>query len=310
MKVLFVRSNNNGLDAISTRQGQSLQKEGIELIFFNIKGKGAKGYLKNLAPLRKYINQENPNVIHAHYSLSGILTTLAFGGRPIVVSLMGSDVLAANKLALILVKFCSRIFWQHTIAKSEEIYSHLQLKNCSVIPNGVDVDVFKSVSKQSAIKELGWDQSKQHILFASSPKRPEKNFDLASKAFEQIKLTRPDIELHFLQNLSMEEMVQYYNAADVLLLTSFYEGSPNVIKEAMACNCPIVSTNVGDVKHIMFNTEQCYVTGFEPTAVAAALDKVLSAQQRTEGRKRILELKLDSDSVAKKIIEIYNRIAK
>ena len=105
-------------------------------------------------------------------------------------------------------------------------------------------------------------------------------------------------------------MSYYYSAADVVLLTSVTEGSPNVIKEAMACNCPIVSTDVGDVREVLGNTEGCYISGLDPVEVAEKTKKALEfsyTKGRTKGRQRIIELGLDSESIAKKIVEVYKK---
>lgn len=98
------------------------------------------------------------------------------------------------------------------------------------------------------------------------------------------------------------------NAADVLLLTSRYEGSPNVIKEAMACNCPIVATDVGDIRWIIGDTEGCYLTSFDPGDVASKLQLALKFGRRTRGRERLIELGLDSVSVAKRIVQLYQDV--
>ncbi|MFW5983504.1 MAG: glycosyltransferase, partial [bacterium] len=91
------------------------------------------------------------------------------------------------------------------------------------------------------------------------------------------------------------------------------EGSPNVIKEAMACNKPIVSTNVGDVEWLFGNTEGCYLSDFNPENFAKQLEKAICFSEtkgETKGRDRIIELKLDASSVAKKITEVYREVLK
>ena len=106
----------------------------------------------------------------------------------------------------------------------------------------------------------------------------------------------------------------YYNSADLLLLTSFHEGSPNVIKEAMACNCPIVSTDVGDVKRLFGEYTRClYIHSFDPIDVAEKIKQASSSAKKhgqTNGRERIIELGLDSNTIAEKIIEVYNEVLK
>jgi glycosyltransferase involved in cell wall biosynthesis len=103
------------------------------------------------------------------------------------------------------------------------------------------------------------------------------------------------------------DLIPYYlNAADVLILTSLWEGSPNVIKEAMACNLPIVSTNVGDVKEVICNTEGCYITTFDAEDVAKKLEKAVQFGQRTNGRIKIAHL--DDQVIARKIIGLYKEV--
>jgi len=303
MRVLFVSSGNSkeGISPIIKNQGASLKRKGIEIDFFTIKGKGIKGYLKNI-PLIRNIGKEKYDIIHVHYSLSAFATTLS-GISPLVVSLMGSDINSGRSFYRI-IRIFNRIFWKRVIVKSKDMKNKLDLKNMEIIPNGVDLQKFKPVSVKKAVKYLGWDLHKKHILFAANPKRPEKNFRLAENSFERVNYR--NIEFHFLDNISNEEMVNYYNASDVILLTSLWEGSPNVIKEAMACNIPIVSTDVGDVKDVIGSTNGCFITTFEPEDVAKKIQKALDFGKRTNGRENIEHL--ESSIIADKIIEVYKSV--
>jgi len=94
------------------------------------------------------------------------------------------------------------------------------------------------------------------------------------------------------------------NASDLLLLTSFYEGSPNIIKEAMACCLPIVSTTVGDVRATIGNTEGCYISSFDPVDVKENIEKAIIYGKRTNGRGNIKFL--NSKEISKRLFEIYN----
>ena len=93
MKILFVSSGNsqNGISPIIKNQGESIVKAGIELEYFLIKGKGIKGYFKSIFTLRKHLKNNTYDIVHVHYSLSAIVASLA-GAKPLIVSLMGSDV--------------------------------------------------------------------------------------------------------------------------------------------------------------------------------------------------------------------------
>lgn len=305
MKVLFVRSFNTGEEPISTRQGESLQKKGIDVVFYNVVGKGLSGYLSNLVQLRRFIKKEKPDVIHAHYSFCGILSVMTLAKVPVVVSLMGSDVLTGGRAMLMVLKWFS-LFWKGIIVKSEELYTFLGIKEAQIIPNGVDLETFQPASKDHARKILNWDEKGYHILFASDPKRPEKNFGLSAEAIERLKKRKFPVKVHFLKDLTTEQVVLHYNACDCLLLTSLYEGSPNVIKEAMACNRPIVSTNVGDVEKNLKNVAGTFICSFDGTEVAEKLNLTLEIVA-TNGREKLIAMGLDADSTVAKLKEIYNR---
>ena len=303
IKVLFVSSGNSieGISPIIKNQGESL-RQNITLDYFTITGKGVNGYIKVIPKLRRYLKENSYDVIHAHYSLSAFVTSLA-GARPLVVSLMGSDVKSKN-IYKSLIKVFNRFFWAMIIVKSEDMETSLGINEVNVIPNGVDFNKFKPIDKSLALKKTGWDISKKHILFAANPNRPEKNFRIAKEAFEL--LENKQIELHSLENVPNEDMPYYYNSADVVMLTSLWEGSPNVIKEAMACNIPIVATDVGDIKEVIGNTSGCYVVENSSKDISEKLLAALKFNCKTNGREAIAYL--DSTKIAKRIIKIYNSV--
>jgi len=304
MKILFVSSGNNqyGISPIVKNQGNSLEKEGLEVEYFTIKKGGMKGYLSALFQLRRYLKQSSYDIIHAHYWLSGIIAALA-GAKPLVVSLMGDDV-KANGFFRFIVSIFYYLFWDKTIVKSQDMYDTFGKKGVVVIPNGVDMQKFRPISKERALEVTGWDEKKKHILFTANPKRFVKNFALAKEAFEL--LDDSSLELHCLVDIPNEKVPFYYNSADVVLMTSHWEGSPNAIKEAMACGIAIVSTDVGDVKDLTQNTKGCYIAQANAKDVAKKIQKALAMNTRTTGPKDIS--KLSSQNIAKKIIALYESI--
>jgi len=305
LKVLFISSGNitSEISPIIKSQADSLIRNGVHIEFFSIKGKGLKGYINNIIPLRKFLKENKYDIIHAHYGLSAFVATFA-GARPLVVSLMGSDVLEGG-LQLKLIRLFKRNRWKLTIVKNNEMAKIVGEKHAVVIPNGVYINKFVPLNKNKSKSEIKLNHKRDYIIFLANPLRSEKNFSLVQKAFNLIKSNK--LELICLHNISHEEVPYYLNSSSVVVLSSLWEGSPNVIKEAMACNCPIVSTDVGDAKWVMGDTEGCYISSFNPDDMANQIKKALDFGKRTNGRQRIIELGLDSDTVAKRIIELYKQ---
>jgi len=305
MHILFVSSGNK-FGSLPTPlveyQGESLKKNGVDITYFLIKGKGWKGYFKNIFLLRKYLTRHTFDLIHAHFAYSGVVARLSTP-KPVVVSLMGSDVYRSfiwRNIAQLFMKY----FWNETIVKTRKMIDDNNLPEARIIPNGVDLNLFRPIDKDSAGKKVNFTKNKNILFVANDLTRPEKNFVLAQNAFDLLK--KDEIALQKVSFVPKNMLVYYYNAADLLLLTSKYEGSPNVIKEAMACNLPIVSTDVGDIKDIIGSTEGCYITGFNPEDVAQKILKALEFGTRTSGREKIQHL--DSDIIAKKIIAVYQNV--
>ncbi len=304
MKILFVSSGNNfsGPSPIIINQGNSLIKEGVQLHYFTINSKGIAGYSQNIFRLRAFLRTNQFDVIHAHYSWSAFVASLA-GARPLVVSLMGSDI-KAKTIFKILIRIFAALSWHTVIVKSHDAWVSLGLKKANIIPNGVDFERFKPIEKDTALEVTKWDKLKKHVLFAANPSREEKNFPLAKKAFDN--MNYPNAELHFLSGISNELVPYYYNSSDVVLLTSLWEGSPNVIKEAMACNIPVVATDVGDIKTVIGGIEGCYVSPFDAAKLAIGLKNALVFSCRTRGRSSISHL--NSASVAQELIRLYKNV--
>jgi len=203
----------------------------------------------------------------------------------------------------------ARLFWDATIVKSDKMLSSLRIKDITVIPNGVNLNTFYPMAQIISKRKLCWDSTKRHILFPANSLRPEKNFALAEKAVSLLKDI--NLELHSLEDEEPQVIPVLMNASDVILLTSFWEGSPNVIKEAMACNRPVVTTDVGDVSQVIGNTDGCFITSFDSIDIAEKIKLALQYainKRETDGRRRILNLGLDSDNIAEKIIKVYEKV--
>lgn len=315
MKVLFVHSGNfkYGIESFIKSQGESLIAKGIELDYYPVIGKGLKGYYSNIKKIKKISN--NYNIIHAHYGLIGLLCVLALTKKPIVLSIMGSDIYGSYNVKgkrirksypIMLLTQIALIFSKRIIAKSNNILKYIPYKDkTEVIANGVNFSVFRPMDMSLCRKELGIVLQKKVILYLGNPDDPRKNYELVKQAVKGIK--NDNFLLINPYPIKHRDFVKYLNASNIFILSSYNEGSPNVIKEAMACNIPIISTDVGDVKELINETKGCYIVDFSVNDMRQKVQFTLSNEgKRTTGRKDIIHL--DSIVVAQNIINIYNSI--
>ena len=312
MKVLIVCSGN--VHNFNFKIHQSFIYEQIETIktdynidydIFLIKGKGLKGYLRNLNKLKQKITSYFPDIIHAHYGLSGMLANLQFK-VPVITTFHGTDCLnLLNKLVSTIVHLRS----MYSIFVTAKLYNNLFFrikKKSSFIKCGINTQDFKPLEDFKLLNKSLLNNNKIKILFASAFDNTIKNFSLAQKAISYLS---DKIDLTELKNITREEVNILLNSVDLLLLTSLSEGSPQVIKEAMACNCPIVATDVGDIKEIISETEGCYLTTFEPKDVADKIKMAIDFSKtkgRTNGREKIM--KYDNKIIANKVYGVYQKV--
>lgn len=310
MKVLIVCSGTQGiLSPFIKEQMDSLAKLGIEFSLFQICKSGFWGYLLHLNHLIRTIEQIKPDLIHAHYGLSGLLANMQ-RSVPVVTTFHGSDINDPNVLKY--SKWANRLSVASVFVEKSMMQKVKRKSKIIIIPCGVDTSVFYSISKLEASKKLGINTENLNILFSSAFNNPVKNYLLAKKSCDKVETTPGgEINLIELKGYRRDQVNLLMNASDCVLLTSFSEGSPQFIKEAMACNCPIVTTNVGDVNWVLGNTEGCFITSFKPEDIAEKIKLAIEFREKhghTRGRERIIELGLDSETVAKRIIEVYEKV--
>jgi len=273
----------------------------IEFGYFFIEGKGLKGYLQNLKPLKSEIKKGNYNFIHAHCGDSVLLASLQ-RIIPVIGTYHGSDL---NKKTNRFLSNIANILSKRSIVVSPKLHKKLWFnKQVYSIPCGVDFDLFYPENQQEVRKLLNIPLDKTMVLFSSAFTRPVKNYDLAEKAIRL--LNKKNLIVIELKGFKRNKIRDLMNSADIALMTSFSEGSPQFIKEAMACNIPIVSTDVGDVKDNVEDTEGCFITSFEIEDVSYKIEKAILFNRRTNGRESISFL--DNKIISKKIIDIYKCI--
>lgn len=302
MKVLIVASYNKGRFApFIQEQAEALKKAGCEVVFFGLQGKGLLGYLKNYPALKQKIRVLQPEIVHAHYGLSGLLANLQ-RGVPVITTYHGSDI--NDPKVLRLSKVAMRLSAWNIFVSSRTMKIAKPNKKYSLLPCGVDLTELQLTSKTEARKQMNLDLEKRYVLFAGAFDNAVKNVSLAKETVA--KLTIEPAELLELKGYSREEVTLLMCAADVLLMTSLTEGSPQVIKEAMACGCPIVSVDVGDVKERIAGLEGCFVAGTRTAGeLANLLQQAISFDNKTSGRNRIVTDAMDNVLVAKKLIKVY-----
>ncbi len=255
MKVLFIAGelkNSTGMSPFIFSQGKSLIEHGTDIRYLILRGPGFIKDIKGIFTLKKHLRKETYDIIHAHYSYCGFTATFQ-NNTPVLLSFMGSDLLEKYGFIRTAAEryIKNRIFGRikHFICKSEEMGKCMPASAVYwVVPNGVDLNTFYRIDKADARKKLGLREDAKYVLFASNPSRKEKNFALAAESVKEME--DPNVILLTVYDRSQAELNLFYNASDALLLTSDYEGSPNIIKEALVCGLPIVSTEVGDVREL------------------------------------------------------------
>ena len=298
-------------------QFASLKDAGCEAELFLLQG----NYWKQWKALRRKIREFKPDVIHAHYGLSCLLTNMATRRVPVVSTYHGSDinlpkVRPFSKMAMRLSA------WNIFVSKRNiALAGAVEGTKASLVPCGISLSEDQLQSRAEARKALGWKADEKKILFAGAFDVEAQDPALAMDALASLndKMSRDkslneplalnDVELIELKGYTREEVNRLMCACDCLLMTSKTEGSPQVIKEAMACGCPIVSVDVGDVAERTDGVEGCYIVkSREPMDIAEALRKAIAFEGKTNGREKILAAGLTNEQVAKKIIEIYQEI--
>ena len=288
-------------------QGNALAELGHIVEYFPVPGKGLHTYFTARKALIKKIKEFQPDLIHAHYGLSGITAVLQ-SKVPVVTTFHNGETLSfsANILSSL---FSLRTKFMVYVAQHIYDLAYLKRKKSYVIlPCGIDLHECVITDKEIARKELGFLPDKKYILFGGGFDNLRKNYPLLKEGIDLLK--RDDIEVLEMKGLSRLQISKLLSACDLFALPTKSEGSPQALKEAMACNCPIIATDVADIKHLLGDLEGHYICTFNPKDVAEQVEKALAFNGRTKGRERIIELGLTNDLVAKKLVEIYEEVLK
>jgi glycosyltransferase involved in cell wall biosynthesis len=322
MRILAVLPVDDGSDAPkpwAKRQLDSLEPLGINVkVYLSRNRRSIKGLIKSGLAMRASAQAWNADVVHVSYGAAHALVAVVLSGKPVVISFCGSDVFGNYDRAGFKTRsgFLSGVLSQlaalgcrRCIAKSEEIKNALWFSwsrnKCEVIPNGVDLDAFRPMPRDEVRRALGWPQEEPVLLFMDRKGAWVKDPDLAQAAWVEAKQTIPSLRMSVVESEPPDRMPLFFNAADVLLVTSRHEGSNNTVKEALACNLPVVTTACGDVHERLAGVSDCHICGRDARELGKRVAEVLTRHQRTNGRKHIQELSLDR--VAAKIKQCYDK---
>lgn len=302
MRVLIVARCKNGRYApFITEQVEAVEKRGIECRFFGVDGEGLLGYLRQIPKLKKALGDFCPDVVHAHYGLCGLLANYQ-RNVPVVTTYHGSDI--NNPKVLWFSKKAIRGSRFNIFVSQKNVNIARPEKDYALIPCGINLEDYPLIDKAEARRIMGLDPSRKYVLFAGAFDNRVKNAPLAKEAMRLV----PEATLLELKGFSRNQVATLMQAVDAFVMTSFTEGSPQVIKEALACGCPIVSVDVGDVKEQISGLGGCYIAERRADLISEKLIEALSFPGRTDGRRRIEEKHLTNDLVANKLIEVYKRV--
>ena len=285
------------------------------------------------------------DLIDAHFAYPSGVVAAKLGRyfrKPVVITCRGSDILQFPKLPLI----GRRIRWAlrqatRLIAVSNEISEAMQVlgadpEKISVIPNGVDCEKFRPVGKQEARRRLGLPADRPIVLSVGSL-RELKGMHLLVDAAPAIRKRFPDVlvlivggaaphcddysnvvrcrvEAHGLDDhvrlvgpRPHEELPLWYSAADVFVLLSSREGSPNVLMEALACGTPAVATSVGGIPDVLSQPGLGILLKERSASAAAA--GISEALQFAWDRRAIRQYaeRESWDAVARRVSAVFDR---
>ncbi len=310
MTAIYPTPENPAFGSFVKTQAESLKRAGIDVELMVMRGGNRKLlYPKAIFQLRKRLDEQSSfDLVHAHFGYVGLIARTQWK-VPLVVTYHGDDLLGTinerGKKALwsvLAAAACKKLAQRvdAAIVQSHEMASQLKKSSVFVIPHEVDLEVFKPTERGQARAALGLHPDRKYVLFAANPEIPVKRFSLARAAANFLEQQNGFTQLLVVHKETQERLALYMSACDVLVFPSYQEGSPNIIKQAMACNLPIVATDVGDVRQVIAKTSDCYICPPDARKFAAAMREILSRRPRTEGRAHVRHL--NAESVSGKIM--------
>jgi len=298
---------------------EALRARGCEVDVFFVNGIASKfNYLVSPLSFGRKLRKGDYDIVHVHHSYCGFIAGLVLRRPPVVWTFhegeIAGDESIADKDAKIKILAYSKRFKRMVAGRvdavilvAEWLRDHLGRSDAYVLPSGIDTDLFKPIDREKARAELGLEIGMNYVLFPSTRERVEKRFELAEASVRIAREKTGAVELLSLENVPHEKVPLYMNASNVMLLTSSFEASPVTLREALACNVPVISTDVGDAAAVLSGIEGCSIVPPDPEEIAVKLVECLERKCRIEARSRMMQYSLDDTS--RRLIEIYEEVA-
>lgn len=268
--------------------------------------RGRADYLLSVPRLRRRLKKQGYDIVHAHYGLAALSVALTATSVPLVVTLHGGDV--NIRWQRILSRLAVRRA-AHVLAVSAEMRERLGDPRAEVLACGVQMDWFRPRDRREARSRLGLDPDASVVLFPADPaSNPVKNFPLFEAALAELPpAAQRRVVPRTLVDIPPEDVCWHMSAADVVVLTSDSEGSPMVVKEALASGIPVVSVDVGDVAAVISGVPGCRIVERDPGKIAEAVAPLLgSVDGGSEARRRrVFEIGLDGEAIARRLLSLY-----
>jgi glycosyltransferase involved in cell wall biosynthesis len=296
---------------------KALRRAGVDVDVYFVNGRANKlAYATMWFGFFARLRRARYDVVHVHHSFCGLVATLQ---REIPVvwtfhegEITGDTTDALREQPIKHVAYSKRM--KQYVARrvdalvvvAEHLRAPLGRPDAVWLPAGIDIDLFAPRDTTEAKRRLRLAEDKRYVLFPSVPSRVEKRHELARRAVEILRERAPeaaDVELIALDNVPHEDVPAYMNASEVVLLTSAFEASPVVIREALACNVPVLSTDVGDARAMLDGIAGCAVVDADPARIAEALRTALASPRRVAGREKMRRYSLEN--TAQSLVALY-----
>src|SRR6185437_15464281 len=268
--------------------------------------------LREFIGLRHTIQEFMPDLIHAHYGTITAFVVVLASNRPVVVTYRGSDLnpeygigLVRRILGLLLSELAA-LRAAAIICTSEGLRDRLWWRkdHAVVVPSGINLALFRPMDQERARRALGWNVSERVVLFNAGMAPALKGWDLLQHALKVARELIGPIRLVVLRGDTPPDQVPIYlNSSDCLVLASHSEGSPNIVKEALACNLPVVAVDVGDVAERLRIVTPSRIVCRNGAEMGQAIAEIISLKSRSNGREKILNL--SEDCLSRKVIDVY-----